>query len=191
MKKSVNSLKNPGFLHAALLTAGAVILVLGLAAETAKAPEGKLPALSVSPPPAVGASEQEAKVKAGCDVIQTMAFSRCGHSVTRRVSIPETLIGKDFEAIRKYYDLWQIESYTPEHIDMRREIPLFCPIHTVAGVNEAGDVVLSRNVYGDGMAVIQETGKAAADFPQEERDKLLLGLGFDSEKEAETWLRKH
>ncbi|MBR3018417.1 MAG: hypothetical protein IKH57_15295 [Clostridia bacterium] len=191
MKKSIKSLKNAGFLHAALLTAGAVILILGLTTETAKAPEGNSPALSASPPPAAKASEQGVLVEPGCEIIQTMAFSRCGHSVTRRVTAPETVIGKDFEAVQHYYDLWQIESYAPERIDMRREIPLFCPIHTVAGVNDAGCVVLSRNVYGDGMAVFKDTGKALEDFSQEAREELLLGLGFDSETEAEAWLREH
>ena len=191
MKKSIKTLKNAGFLHAALLTAGAVILLLGLTAETAKAPEGNAPALSVTPPPAVGVAKEGARVADGCEIIQTMAFSRCGHTVTRRVTVPETLVGNDFEAVQKYYDLWQIESYAPEHIDMRREIPLFCPIHTVAGVNDAGSVVLSRNVYGDGMAVFKDSGKTLEDFSAEEREKLLLGLGFDSEAEAETWLRGH
>ena len=191
MKKRIKSLKNAGFLHAALLTAGAVILILGLTTETAKAPESNPPALSVSPPPAASVSEQGVMVAPNCEIIQTMAFSFCGHSVTRRIAVPEALVGKGFEAVQQYYDLWQIESYAPEHIDMRREIPLFCPIHTAAGVNEAGNVVLSRNVYGDGMAVIRDTGKALEDFSPEDREKLLLGIGFDSGAEAEAWLREH
>ena len=191
MKYRIKQIKSAGFLHGALLTLGAAALVLGLMTESAKAPETDIPALTVTPPPAVGAAEQGAKIAPGCEIIQTMAFSRCAHSVTRRVQAPEALTGADFSTAQNYYDLWQIETFTPEHIDMRREIPLFCPIHTVAGVDEAGSVVLSRNMYGDGMAVTKETGKALASFDEDTQEALMLGLGFDSEAEAEAWLREH
>ena len=191
MKKHIIRIKNAGLLHSVLLTACAAALAISLMAETASAPETETPALIDSPPPAVGVSDQDAKIISGCQIIQTMAFTRCGHSVTRRVEAPDTLIGKDFAAAQDYYSLWQIESFTPEHIDMRRDIPLFCPIHTVAGVNEAGEVVLTRNMYGDGMAVTKDTGRALDSFPPEDREALLPGLGFDSEQDAEAWLREH
>ena len=191
MKKHTVRIKSAGFWHSVLLTACAAALAVGLMAETASAPESDLPARVSSPPPAVGAAEQGERIAEGCEIIQTMAFTRCGHSVTRRVEAPDALIGKDFAAAQAYYSVWQIESYRPEHIDMQREIPLFCPIHTVAGVNEAGEAVLARNLYGDGMAVIRDTGRILESFSPEERDALLQGLGFDSEEEAEAWLREH
>ena len=155
----MKKLKNPGILHGLLLTACAAALTVGLMTETAKAPEMSPPALTATPPVSIGAAEQKAKVASGCEVIQTMAFTRCGHSVTRRVLAPEALTGADFAASQDYYNLWQLESFSPERLEMRREIPLFCPIHTVVGVNEAGDVVLTRNMYGDGMAVVRDTGR--------------------------------
>ena len=191
MRKRIIKIKSPGFLHSALLTACGLALAVGLMTETARAPELETPALTASPPPAVGAAEQGAKLATGCEIIQTMAFARCGHSVTRRVEAPDALAGKDFSAAQDYYSLWQIESFAPERVEMRREIPLFCPIHTVAGVNEAGDVVLSRNMYGDGMAVVKDTGRALEDFSTEAREALLLGIGFDTEQDAASWLREH
>lgn len=191
MRKCIIRIKSAGFLHGTLLTACAAALAVGLMMETARAPETESPALIASPPPAIGAAEQSAKIAAGCEIIQTMAFTRCGHSVTRRVEAPDALIGKDFTAAQDYYGLWQIESFAPEHLDMQREVPLFCPIHTVAGVNEAGEVVLSRNMYGDGMAVTKDTGRALDAFSSETQEALLLGLGFDSEQDAEAWLLEH
>ena len=188
----MKKLNNIAFLHGLLLVAGGFVLLMGLTMETAQAPDMmESPALSATPPPAVGAAEQGARVVSGCEIIQTMAFSRCGHSVTRRVYAPETLIGADFAGTQAYYDLWQIESFSPERVEMRRELALFCPIHTVAGVNEAGEVVLSRNMYGDGMAVVKETGVALDSLPDGTQAELLLGRGFDSVSDAEAWLRKH
>ena len=117
-----------------------------------------------------------------------MAFSRCGHSVTRRVNAPEALAGADFSAARDYYAAWSIESFSLENVTMRREIDLYCPMHAVLSVNEAGEAVLTRNVYGDGMAVEKTYPLWLTDFGAEDRQALLRGIGFDSQEEAEAWL---
>ena len=187
----MKKLKNPGVLHGLLLTACAVALAFGLMTETAEAPETAPKILNVSPPASVGAAEQKAKVAPGCEIIQTMAFTRCGHSVTRRVLAPDALTGADFAAVQDYYELWQLESFSPDRLEMRREIPLFCPIHTVVGVNEAGDAVLMRNMYGDGMAVVKDTARTLDGFDPDMREELLCGIGFDTEQQAEAWLREH
>ena len=127
-------------------------------------------------------------IQKDCQIIQTMAFSRCGHSVTRRVSAPETLAGADFNAARDYYAAWSVESFSPENVTMRREIDLYCPMHAVLSVNEAGEAVLTRNVYGDGMAVEKTYALSLSDFSPEDRQALLRGIGFDSGEEAEAWL---
>ena len=184
-------LKKTGSLHGFLLTVCAVALAVGLMTETAKAPELEAPTLSATQPPAVGAAEQGAKVAAACEIIQTMAFTRCGHSVTRRVLAPDALTGTDFAAAQDYYGLWQIESFSPDRLEMRREIPLFCPIHTVVGVNEAGAAVLMRNMYGDGMAVVKDTARTLDGFDPDMREELLRGIGFDTEQQAEAWLQEH
>ena len=184
--------KNQGFLHGALLSAVAALLAMGLLMEDAHAPlETPVPAQGQQEGAAVGAAENGERVAAGCELWQTMGFSRCGHSVTRRISAPADLTGMDFAAVQGRYDLWQIESYGKDRIEMRRELNLFCPMHTVLGVNEAGEAVLSRNVYGDGMAVEKECGRALSEFSPEDQEKLLLGMGFETAGEAEAWLREH
>jgi len=184
-------LRNPGFTHGVLLTFCAALITVGLMTESVQAPETVPPVLSATPPASVGAAEQGAKVAPGCEVIQTMAFTRCGHSVTRRVLAPDMLMGADFPTAQAYYDLWQVESFSPDRLEMRRELALFCPIHTVVGVNEAGDVVLMRNMYGDGMAVVQDTGRTLDGFAPDTREELLSGIGFDDEEAARGWLREH
>lgn len=182
--------KNIGLLHGAVLAAGAVFLALGLLTDQPTAPNPDAPGL-LPAPPAVSAAEPQERAGIHCEVIQTMGFSRCGHSVTRRVEIPKALAGADFSAVQAYYELWQIDSFSPEQIVMRRDLPLYCPIHTVAGVNEAGQVILSRNMYGDGMALMKECPRTLEEFSAQDQEALLLGLGFDSEPEAEGWLAEH
>lgn len=128
----------------------------------------------------------------GCFVTQTMRFTLCGHSVTRRVQAPDQLIGKDFSAARDYYALWQIEQFSKDAISMSREIELYCPMHRVLRVSEAGELVLTRNLYGDGMAFVK--GYPNADpsaWTEEERDRLRLGIPFDTEEEADAFVAAH
>ena len=142
--------------------------------------------------PILDAAEDGVRVSENCQVIQTMGFSRCGHSVTRRLTVPGELAGADFQAVQAHYSLWRIEGFAADQIEMTREIPLYCPAHRVLSVSESGQIVLTFNAYGDGMAV-EKTYEdlSIGDFSPEEQEKLLPGLGFDTREDAEAWLRAH
>ncbi len=169
------------------ITVTAVVTALLLMPREAQAPvQDKAEELPT--PPAASVAGDGYRMRRDCQIIQTMAFSRCGHSVTRRVSAPEALAGSDFSAARDYYGAWSIESFSPENVTMRREIDLYCPMHAVLSVNEAGEAVLTRNVYGDGMAVEKTYPPTLTDFGPEDRQALLRGIGFDTQEEAEAWL---
>jgi len=132
------------------------------------------------------------RIRAGCQVTQTMLFTRCGHSVTRRVQAPERLAGQGFSQAQAYYDLWQIEEFSPDNMRMSREIDLYCPMHRVLTANEAGEAVLTRNVYGDGMAVEKTYPDAdVTRWNEQDREKLRLGIAFDMEKEADAFVASH
>lgn len=171
-----------------------VILIAGMIAffyanSPAKAPvdpSADFPMSTQAPSKSV--SNQTERVAAKCEILQTMGFSRCGHSVTRRIEAPAHVIGADFSGVQQYYQLWQIDSFSKDRIAMSREIPLYCPMHIVISVDEAGNVVFCQNVYGDGMAVIRSTDLSAEQFDLDTRETLLLGLGFDSEDEAAKYL---
>ena len=175
-----------------IATAAALALALILMVREAKAPVEEDPAAwQETPPPAASASEAGDRIEADCQIIQTMGFSRCGHSVTRRISAPESTVGMDFSRLQAYYALWQIEDFSREKVTMRREIPLYCPMHEVLSVNEAGEVVLCRNVYGDGMAVTKTYDRMMKEFDGDTQAVLLAGMGFDSREAAEAWLGSH
>ena len=177
-----------GFLRLGVLTAVALALAFGAMMGEAKAPlesDGKRQETEEN---AVGAAEQGETVGKDCAIIQTMGFTRCGHSVSRRVKAEETLTGANFAAVQERYAQWRIDSFGKDEIVMSREIPLFCPMHHALHVNEAGEVVLSRNLYGDGMAVEKSYGLPLERFSEEDKAALLRGIGFDSQADAEAWL---
>jgi len=167
-------------------------ICLGMVFSEKKLPEEiDLPISLPTPGNAMHVSETENAVLSDCEIIQTMGFLRCGHSVTRRIHPPEEVSGADFAAAQQYYDLWKIESFSPSYISMQREIPLYCPMHDVLGVNEAGEIVLSKNYYGDGMAVVEIFSRQISEFDEQIQEELILGMGFDSREEAAAWLEAH
>ena len=175
-----------------IATVAAMLAAFALITREAKAPvEEDYAARQETLPPVSSVSETGERIAPGCEIIQTMGFSRCGHSVTRRISAPDNVAGMQFSQAREYYSLWQIEEFSREKMTMRREIPLFCPAHEVLCVNEAGEVALCRNVYGDGMAAVKASGRQLAEFDEADQAALLLGLGFDSREQAEAWLAAH
>ncbi len=173
--------------HLTWITVAAVVAALLFLPWEAQAPVQEK-AEDLPTPPSASVAGDGQRMQRDCQIIQTMAFSRCGHSVTRRVNAPEALAGADFSAARDYYDAWSIESFSPGNVAMRREIDLYCPMHAVLSVNEAGEAVLTRNVYGDGMAVEKTYTVTLTEFGPEDRQALLRGIGFDSKEEAEAWL---
>ncbi len=173
----------------AWVTAAVIAAALLLLPREAQAPVQEK-AEDLPTPPAASVAGDGQRMEKDCQIIQTMAFSRCGHSVTRRVSAPESLISADFGAVREYYGEWSVESFSPEAVSMRREIDLYCPAHAVLSVSDAGEAVLTRNVYGDGMAVEKTYALTVSDLSPEDRRALLRGIGFDSREEAEAWVEE-
>lgn len=187
MKKRMHRMLTPG----RIMIVGVIALMLsyGIMIADAKAPEesGSKDGMIQ----AEEASEGNIRIGEKCEIVQTMGFSSCGHSVTRRIAAPDEMRNAGFEEIQAHYDLWNIESFQKDRVVMRRDMQLYCPMHKVLMVNEAGRIVLSENRYGDGMAVIHSYDRKLTDFDEESKEKLLLGIGFDTREEAEGWLRAH
>ena len=173
-----------------MAAAGCLIAVLcsGLSLTEAHAPEDEYQESGIQ---AEAAAESSLAAGENCYLLQSMAFSRCGHSVQRRVALPGDMAGSGLSQIQKRYELWKIEEFQSHQIVMRREIELFCPMHKVLMADEAGQIVLAENVYGDGMAVIRVYDDMLSRFEETEQDQLLMGMGFENQAEAERWLREH
>lgn len=126
-----------------------------------------------------------------CVLLQTYRFAPCGHQVTRRVKLPGELAGCGFDDVQQHYDLWTVDTFSAELVSMSREEKIYCPMHLVLMPDEAGQVCVFKNVYGDGMAFERETDYAMDRFDEENQKKLFQGVGFDDEDALNRWLSQH
>ena len=128
------------------------------------------------------------QTEAYCALVQTYRFIPCGHQVTRRVMLPDDLIGENFDTVSERYENWRVDTFSSGQVTMSRDENIYCPMHVVLMPDEAGNVAVFKNVYGDGMAYEEGTEYRMADFSGETQLKLFEGIGFDTVEDALNWL---
>lgn len=124
----------------------------------------------------------------GCELLQTLSYSRCGHIVTRRVTAPAELLGQSLADVEALYPEWRITEFAPKLIKMEKQPQLFCPDHLVLMPDGAGMLCVFENKYGDALALVNELNIAARDLPAAAQEDVETGMGFDTAEEMEQWL---
>ena len=163
----------------ALLIGGITLGISTLGQEKAGAARGEM----------LDAAKDQVVTEENCVLVQTFRFVPCAHQVTRRLTLPDELVGADFDTVLAHYDNWQVDTFSAEYISMSRDENIYCPMHLVLMPDEAGKVCVFRNVYGDGMAFEEETDYAMDVFDEDTQAQLFSGIGFESEEDLMRWLR--
>ncbi len=128
------------------------------------------------------------RVSDGAEVLQTLTYTRCTHTVTRRVTAPVELYGKTLEEVQPLYPEWQITGFSATEVSMSRQPDLFCPAHLVLMTGDNGKLCVYRNKYGDALALEKQLDAEASAFPADVQAELKLGIGFGTEEALSGWL---
>ncbi len=123
-----------------------------------------------------------------CQLVQHLTFTPCGHSMTRRQTLPTELTGKGREALETAYDAWQVTSFSGTEVVMVQSLDLYCPEHMVLKPDEGGLLCIFQNRYGDALALVKELGIAMNELPDDVQTELRQGKGFDDLDALEKWL---
>ncbi len=180
-----------GFFPSSAVLMGLAALLL-LAATTLLIPSQTAP--STSAPPAVTPNLQPVdaggvlRVAEGCELLQTLSYTRCEHTVTRRVTAPAELYGKTLAEVEPLYEEWQITEFAPKEIKMSQQPDIYCPEHMVLMPNETGVLCVFQNKYGDALALVEELETELSALPASMQEEARRGLGFATLAELEQWL---
>ena len=140
-------------------------------------------------PPTSAVDQAEGTVPAeGCQLLQTLSYTRCHHTVVRRVAAPVELYGLPLADAEALYPEWRITEFSPALVKMERQPDLFCPDHKVLMPNGAGYLCVYENKYGDSMALVREMSVQVKDLPAAAQEEVEFGLGFSTAAELEAWL---
>lgn len=151
-----------------------------------------LPSSSTAPaelPPARAAdSAGDVRVQEGCELYQTLTYTRCDHVVTRRVTAPVELLGKNRDDVAALYPEWRITQFGPKLIKMEQQPDLFCPDHKVLMPGGDGMLCVFENKYGDALALVKELDLPLTALPAAGQEDVEQGMGFSTLEELEQWL---
>lgn len=159
------------------LLAVAALLMIPAGAPDASLPEGR-----------AVAQDDTQRVDSGCELLQTLTYTRCTHTVTRRVTAPAELAGKTLAQVQPLYDAWEITEFSPKLIQMRQRPDLFCPDHVVLMPGEDGTLCVFQNKYGDALMLVRELDARLEHLPAALQEEVRDGLGFDDLATLEQWL---
>ncbi len=124
----------------------------------------------------------------GCELEQTFRYTRCGHTVVRRVAAPSEIYGQSLEAVQGLYPNWRVTEFGAKLIKMEQSLPMFCPDHMVLMPDGAGMLCVFENKYGDALALVNELNIAMDTLPAAAQEEVEMGLGFSTADELEMWL---
>lgn len=162
------------------------LMALGAAALMAAAGAVMLPEKASAPDTQTSAAQE--KLREGGEIRQTLTYTRCEHTVTRRFTAPVELYGKGLDEISALYPDWRITEFSPVLVRMEKQPELFCPDHQVLMADGAGFLCVYENKYGDSMALVRETEIPLQNLPAAAQEALENGLGFSTAEELEAWL---
>lgn len=128
------------------------------------------------------------RVRDGAELMQTLTYTRCAHTVTRRVTAPVEVYGKTLEEVQPLYPEWQITSFSSSEVQMSQRPDLFCPAHLVLMTSPAGKLCVFRNKYGDALALEKELSTDVSTLPAAVQEELSEGIGFSTNEELSGWL---
>lgn len=182
-----NAEQNPLRKNTVLILLSAAVLLV-IAAVTLLLPgRGAAPGEDDAPAKAVDSADA-VRVEEGCELLQTLTYTRCEHVVTRRVTAPAELYGKTLQEVEPLYDEWQITEFAPKLIKMEQRPDLYCPDHMVLMPDATGVLCVFQNKYGDALALVSELELELSALPAAVQEEVRPGIGFATLSELEQWL---
>lgn len=159
----------------------ALLLIVGLTPRSATAPQADPDAAQVG-------SDTMQALNADCVMVQHLSYAPCGHSLTRRQTLPPDLAGKTRADLEAAYDAWQVTSYAPAEVTMEQSLNMYCPEHVVLMPDDSGMLCIFQNKYGDALALVEALELPISDLPDSYQEELRPGKGFDAQEELAQWL---
>ena len=145
-------------------------------------------ASDVLPPAKAAGQEKAITPQEGCELLQTLSYARCQHTVVRRLTAPAEVYGQPLSSVEAIYPSWRITEFGAKQIRMEQHLQLFCPDHMVLMPDAAGMLCVFENKYGDALALVNELDIPVKSLPAAAQEEVAMGLGFSTAEDMEMWL---
>ena len=108
-------------------------------------------------------------------IIEKVYYEGCDHLIRETVDIPETLVNKTEEEIKKQYSDWKLEEYTPTQITLYKTVTGNCGEHYF--VQEHNGVIGIYTMDEYGVKTLKEDTEIVTQYlPEADLQKLKAGV---------------
>ena len=165
-----------------------LLMVLGVMAMLIAAALLLTPSSAADDMPSAEAQADTVTPQEGCALLQTLSYTRCGHTVVRRLTAPVEIYGQPLDGVEALYPAWRITEFGAKQIKMEQHLQMYCPDHMVLMPADAGMLCVFENKYGDALALVKELNIPLKSLPAAAQEDVQPGLGFSTPEELEMWL---
>ena len=108
-------------------------------------------------------------------IIEKVYYEGCDHLIRETVDIPETLVNKTEEEIKKQYSDWKLEEYSPTQITLYKTVTGNCGEHYF--VQEHNGVIGIYTMDEYGVKTLKEDTEIVTQYlPEADLQKLKAGV---------------
>lgn len=133
---------------------------------------------------AISTTASEAKVSPNAIIVMETYYKKCGHSVISKQEVSKDDINKTEEQIKAKYNQYYLRKFSPDKIELYKEVDKLCNNHYVVKENNGMIAVFSKN--DDGTETLKnETDVSTKYLPKEDVELLENGIEANSNEELE------
>lgn len=130
------------------------------------------------------------KISPNAIITQKRYYKDCDHLIRENIEIPNELVNKTQEDIKKNYSDWKLESYSPTEIVLYKEFTGICDEHYV--VKEHNGVIGIYTENNDGTQEWKEDTQILTQYlPDEDMQTLKIGVKVVGKKNLNEFLEDY
>lgn len=108
-------------------------------------------------------------------IIEKVYYEGCDHLIRKTVDIPETLVNKTEEEIKKQYSDWKLEEYSPTQITLYKTVTGNCGEHYYVQEHNGVIGIYTMDEYGV-KTLKEDTEIVTLYLPEADLQKLKAGV---------------
>jgi len=130
----------------------------------------------------VRVKDQETTLRADAVVLYTVYYTGCGHEYTEEKAIEDRFVGLSKEELEEQIKDWAVVYFTPQQINLRRNIEGLCDEHYYIGIYQ-GYVALFKGEPGLESTPVEMTDIIVDVLREDDRNLLEQGMIIESKEE--------
>lgn len=117
----------------------------------------------------------EEKVSPNAKILKKIYFTGCDHLIKESLEIPQQLVNKDKEEVKKYYNEWNVDSFSSDEITIYKEESGFCNQHYIVKEHNGVLAIYTQDENGQ-LTFKKDTEIQTMYLPETDLERVKQGI---------------